>query len=67
MRLRDLFFLREIMPADEFRDLGVSVADLELAHIDRAEAVEKLTRANLEVEIAETQIEQKKTKYGVCP
>jgi len=67
MRLRDLFFLREIMPADEFRDIGVSVADLELAHIEREEAVEKLTRANSEIEVAETEIAQKKKKYGVGP
>ncbi|GAW36983.1 hypothetical protein RA2_04058 [Roseovarius sp. A-2] len=67
MRLRDLFFVRESMPLDEWRDLGASVVDLEIALIDREEAVEKLTRANSEIQILETQINQKKRKYGVGP
>lgn len=55
------------MPLDEWRDLGASVVDLEIALIDREEAVEKLTRANSEIQILETQINQKKRKYGVGP
>ncbi|RKT35310.1 hypothetical protein BXY70_1343 [Roseovarius halotolerans] len=67
MRLRDLFFLHEIMPLDEWRDLGIAVVDYELAILEREEAVEKLTRANTELEIAESAVSIKKTQYGVGP
>ncbi len=60
MRLRDLFFLREIMPLDEWRHLGIAVLDQELARLDLEEAQEQYAAATAAVEL-------KKVQYGVGP
>ena len=60
MRLRDLFFLRETMPLDEWRDLGIAIVDYEIARLDLEEAKEQCAAAEVAVEL-------KKVQYGVGP
>lgn len=58
MQLRDIFFLHESMPPDDWRDLGVAVVELALARLDVEEANEKLAAA-------EAAVAMKKIQYGV--
>ncbi len=51
-------FLHDVMPPDEWRDLGIAVVNCELARLDVEEANEKLAAAEAAVRL-------KQVQYGV--
>lgn len=59
MKLREWIFLNGSMPDPEWRSLGITICDRELARIEYDEAKENLAAAEAAIEI-------KKIQYGVA-